>query len=302
MSHVMRMNGSCHWTYTRKDGKGKVGLIRGLDGVQWAAAQLVRYQVWIRIWICTCMYTYIYFFPHLGFWMVWLVCYQVWICLWICVCTYIYVCIFPPIRGLDGVRAVGCRAACSLSGVNMCMNMYMHVYIYIYIPLIRAGGNEYMICPCIYVYTHFSHSGVGLCAVGCRAACSLLGVNMYTNMCLLLCLFYKHWDASKTLDWWNSMWKGRTLDPHTLCLSHTHAQIDTHKHTHTHTHIHTHTYSNTHTYTHTHIHTHTHMQGCLKNSGRVEEYVIEAGHWIHVMKPDELIAIMAPSLRSTTWH
>eukprot|EP00277_Geminigera_cryophila_P006677 CAMPEP_0179416302 /NCGR_PEP_ID=MMETSP0799-20121207/6720_1 /TAXON_ID=46947 /ORGANISM="Geminigera cryophila, Strain CCMP2564" /LENGTH=170 /DNA_ID=CAMNT_0021189153 /DNA_START=20 /DNA_END=532 /DNA_ORIENTATION=- len=41
-------------------------------------------------------------------------------------------------------------------------------------------------------------------------------------------------------------------------------------------------------------------QGCLKNSGRVEEYVIEAGHWIHVMKPDELIAIMAPSLRSTT--
>ena len=82
-------------------------------------------------------------------------------------------------------------------------------------------------------------------------------------------------------------------------------------------------------YTHTHTHTHTHTQrcvyiciymyigivrgltgvqwadaqlvryqGCIKiNQGRVEEYLLEAGHWLHVMKPDELIAIRAPGLR-----
>ena len=41
------------------------------------------------------------------------------------------------------------------------------------------------------------------------------------------------------------------------------------------------------------------FQGCVKKAqehGKVEEYLLEAGHWIHVMKPDELIAIMSASL------
>ena len=70
---------------------------------------------------------------------------------------YMYV-FFPPIRGLDGVRAVGCRAACLLSDVNVCMNMYVHIYIYLYIPLIRAGGNECMdmsMYICIYTFLSF---------------------------------------------------------------------------------------------------------------------------------------------------